>query len=291
MTQFNLNMLASFQSLSQELVDEIVSYLQEDKNSLLACSLTCRSLVPGCQKALFPNLCVGAFPAQSGRAIVTSIPTIQHFLKLMEMMPHVAAYTKTLKLTFEFDFLEEGLDEHLVAQLALFRCLTHFSLHFMESSTFYLLMSSELKSSIQNILSLRTLEYLRLIDVPADILPYDTSIKHLVVHFCDFESRAQSAHRDVRRFLEGSQPTGLPRLDGKSSTAIESLDFDHSERSITLGVNYVLNSPALNLFKLKRLQIDIEDMETVDQHKHISRLLQACSSIQVLRFISSRDSE
>jgi hypothetical protein len=83
----------------------------------------------------------------------------------------------------------------------------------------------------------------------------------------------------------------LPRSDEKSSTAIESLDFDHSELNIKLGINYVLDSPTLDLSKLKRLQIDIEDMETEDQHEHISRLLRACSSIQVLRLIPSRDSE
>jgi len=284
------NMLATFQSLSQELTDEIVSYLQDDKISLLASSLTCRSLVPGCQKALFSNLCVGSPPAPSGGVIVTNIPTIQQFSKMMEMMPHVAAYTKTLKLTF--DFVEEEVDECLFAQLASFRCLTHFSLHLIKCSAAYFLMPFELISSIQTILSLRTLEHLRLVDLPTDILPYDTSIKHLVIHFCDPEWMVSDTYYALRRFLEGAQPfMASSRSDEKNSTAIESLDFDHSERNIRLGINYVLDSPTLDLSRLKRLQIDIEGMEIDDQHEHISRLLQACSSIQVLRLIPSRESE
>jgi hypothetical protein len=99
----------------------------------------------------------------------------------------------------------------------------------------------------------------------------------------------QDTYRALRRFSEGAQP--LMVSDERSSTAIESLDFDHSERNIRLGIDYVLNSPTLDLSRLKRLQIDIEDMEIDDQHEHISRLLQACSSIQVLRLISSKDSE
>ena len=288
MTQFILNMLATFQSLSQELIDEIVSYLQDDKFSLLASSLTCRSLVPGCQKALFSNLCVGSPPTPSGEVIVTNIPTIQHFLKMMEIMPHIAAYTKTLKLTF--DFVIDDVDEPLVAHLASFRYLTHFSLHLMKCSASYFRMSFELTSSIQKILSLRTLEYLRLVDVPTDILPYDTSIKHLVIHFCDPEWMVQDTYRALMRFSEGAQPL-MASSDERGSTAIESLDFDHSERNIRLGIDYVLDTPTLDLSRLKRLQIDIEDMEIGDQHEHISRLLQACSSIQVLRLIPARDSE
>jgi len=277
MTQFNLNMLATFQSLWQELIDEIVGYLQDDKISLLASSLTCRSLVPGCQKALFSNLCVGSPSAPSGGLIVTN--NLQRFLKMMEMVPHVAAYTKTLKLTL--NFLEEALHERLVTQLASFHRLTHFSLHLIESPSYFVI-SPELKSSIQIILSLRTLEHLEVHDVLADILPQYTSIKHLVVHLWDFQSR-----------IEVQPRTTPPRADGESSMAIESLDLHEvfGETNISLGIDYVLDTPTLNLSKLKRLQIDIEGMEDYDQHTDISRLLQACTSIEVLRLILSIYSE
>jgi len=284
----NTNMLATFHSLSQELVDEVVSCLQDDKASLLAFSLTCRSLVPGCQRALFLNLAVG-FLGPSERATVTNIPTIQHFLTMMETIPHIAAYTKNLNLAL--GFLEEDLEERLVTQLASFPHLTRFSLHLTENPVSYLFISSKVISSIQNVLRLRilrTLEHLQFVNVPAYILPENTSVKSLVVRFYDFESDNKSTHRVLARF--GAQPRmALPRSDEESSMAIDLLDLNHNQFSS--GVNYALDNPTtLDFSKLKQLQIDIEDIKHFYE-RQINQVLQVCSSIRVLRLVASRYSE
>jgi len=284
----NVNMLATFHSLSQELVDEVVSCLQDDKASLIAFSLTCRSLVPGCQRALFLNLAVGSLGPSEATA--TNIPTIQRFLTMMKAIPHIAAYTETLNLAL--GFLEENLEKRLVTQLASFRRLTCFSLHLTEDPASYLFISPEVSSSILNVLrlrTLRTLEHLQLVNVPAYILPANTSVKYLVVRFFDFEPDDKSTHRVLARF--GAQPRmALPRSDEESSIAIELLDLNHSQFSS--GVNFALENPTtFDFSKLKRLQIDIEDIKPWSDEEDINRVLQVCSSIQVLRLVASRYSE
>jgi hypothetical protein len=52
-------MLANFDSLSQEVVDEILGFLHDDRTALKACSLTCRSMVQGAQRGLFSALSFG----------------------------------------------------------------------------------------------------------------------------------------------------------------------------------------------------------------------------------------
>ena len=51
-------MLANFNSLSQEVVDEVLVFLHDDKATLKACSLTCRSMVQGAQRGLFSAISV-----------------------------------------------------------------------------------------------------------------------------------------------------------------------------------------------------------------------------------------
>jgi hypothetical protein len=127
------------------------------------------------------------------------------------------------------------------------------------------------------------------VDVPYDILPYDATVKHLVVRICDLDSRKIS----TKFISKGARPPMVTSLsDGGIPVAIESLDLDHSECKIKQGVDYILDSLTFDLSKLKRLQINIENMGLVfEQHENISRLLRACGSVQILRFIPSTYSE
>ena len=91
-------MPASFGSLSQEVVDEVLGFLHNDKETLKACSLACRSMVQGAQRGLFSTM-IFVGPLIEHLEPQTGILSQNDLLDMMKAMPHVASYTKSLHIT------------------------------------------------------------------------------------------------------------------------------------------------------------------------------------------------
>ena len=89
------------QNLCQELVDDIIGYLHDDKATLCACSLTSRAMVAAAQRGLFSE--IYARPHSRGPDSPLPAFIIQ---RLVEMLPHIAIYVKSLYITFDLTSLE-----------------------------------------------------------------------------------------------------------------------------------------------------------------------------------------
>jgi len=94
----NLATMDATQNLCQELVDDIIGYLHDDKAILRACSLTPRAMVAAVQRGLFSEICV--WPRPRGPDPPHGF-TIQRLVEVVNTHPHVATYVKSLYITFE----------------------------------------------------------------------------------------------------------------------------------------------------------------------------------------------
>ncbi|KAF8970313.1 hypothetical protein BDZ97DRAFT_1790844 [Flammula alnicola] len=117
--------MATFQSLSQELVDEILGFLRDDVDALRSCSFLHRPFTPACQKELFSTIAV-VVDAVAGHDIL-AIPSTQKLLALMESSPHIAKYVKSLKIIGGLGHKSPSDDHRLALILPLFHRLTAFA--------------------------------------------------------------------------------------------------------------------------------------------------------------------
>ena len=278
---FKLNpfMLASFDSLSQEVVDEVLGFLHDDKATLKACSLTCRSMVQGAQRGLFSSISVA--PLSWYSETLPGIITPDDFLVMMKAMPHVASYTKSLHITCSSNH-SRSHNAKLAKVLSSFGRLTRFSFGLFETgyiSDSERMAESEVMHSVHDLLTLPTLQHVEFMDVPIGLLPYSTTVKHLVIRFTtSIPEYYQTVHTQ-------------PPLSRTKPTVLESLDIDDSGFGIQFAIERVVECQVVDISRLTRLHIDIEGMEPYGEHFHINKLLKLCgSSLQVFRFTPSRHS-
>jgi hypothetical protein len=71
--------------LPQETVDEIIDHLNDDRRSLGACSLTCRTWVPSSQTHIF-------------HIVYLALTRGERFTRLLDASPHIAKYVKVLDI-------------------------------------------------------------------------------------------------------------------------------------------------------------------------------------------------
>jgi len=265
-------MPANFDSLSQEEVDEILGFLHDDRKTLKACSLTCRSMVQSAQRGLFSSLSVGqsSLPPK----LQPVIPSADLFSKMIKEIPHVASYVKSLRLSFN--------PHHVRGQRG--RALPSFS--HLTKFTFCLFgydsqikAGSDLSYLIQSLLTLPTLRHVEFENVPIHFLPYDTAVKHLVIRFN--KPRLEGGHTG---YLQ-------PQPAGRKSTVLESLDIDDSDSNmgILFVVDRVRRCQALDISRLTRLHVTVQRTAARSEHIHINELLKLCGgSLQVFKFTPSQ---
>ncbi|KIM36058.1 hypothetical protein M413DRAFT_449384 [Hebeloma cylindrosporum] len=265
-------MVVNFESLSQELVDEILGFLYDDKATLKACSLTCRSMVPDAQRGLFSAISV----AQPSEDEQPAIPSTDDFLAFMKIMPHVTSHTKSLHITYSRPRSRRH-NNKLAQALSLFGRLTSFSFGLFKSSLLKRMAESELISSVQNLLLLPTLRYVEFMNVPIGLLPYSTSVKHLLIRFDEI----MSGHYQAICFQ--------PPPAGRKPTVLKSLDMDDSGLGIKYAIDRIVECQALDLSRLTRLHIDVEEMDPYGELLPVNNLLRLCgSSLKIFMFSPSR---
>jgi hypothetical protein len=241
-------MLANFNSLSQEVVDEVLGFLHDDKATLKACSLTCRLMVQGAQRGLFSAISVAPSVTPDSEPL-PGILTPDDFLVMMQAMPHVALYTKSLHITCNRN-RSRSHKKKLAKILSSFGRLTRLSFGLVETGFNSVQMAeSELISSVQLLLTLPTLQHVEFMDVPIGLLPYSTTVKHLVVRF----NNLKPEYYQTVQFQ--------PHLAGRKPTVLESLNIDDSGFGIQFAINRVVECQVLDISRLTRLHIDIERME------------------------------
>jgi hypothetical protein len=273
----NASMLANFDSLSQEVVDKVLGLLHDDKATLKACSLTCRSMVQGAQRGLFSSISVAPLTWYSETSPGILAP--DDFLVMMKAMPHVASYTKSLHITCSTN-RSRSHNTKLAKVLSSFGRLTRFSFGLVGTGyNSEQMAESEVIHSVQDLLTLPTLQHVEFKDVPIGLLPYSTTVKHLVVRFTTSISEYyQTVHTQ-------------PPFPGTKPTVLESLDIDDSSFGIQFAIDRVVECQVLDISRLTRLHIDIEGMEPYGEHLHINKFLKLCgSSLQVFKFTPSRHS-
>ena len=89
--------MTTTQNLCQGLIDDIIGYLHDDKATLCACSLTFRTMVAAAQRGLFSEIFVWAPRGPN----TPSAFTIQRLAEMVDTLPHVATYVKSLHITFD----------------------------------------------------------------------------------------------------------------------------------------------------------------------------------------------
>ena len=270
-------MLASFGSLSQEVIDEVLGFLHGDKETLKACSLTCRSMVQGAQRGLFSAIFV--VPSIEHMEPQPGILTQDDLLDMMEAMPHVASYTKYLHITCSRR-RSRSHNKKLAMALSSFGRLTKLSFGLLKTGLHPTGMAeSDLIYSVQNLLTLPTLQHVELIDVPIGLLPYSTTVKHLVIRFND---PILQEYKNIRF---------QPHFAGEKSIILESLHIDDSDLGIQFAIDRVVECGVLDISRLVRLHIDIKGMEPYDELLHINELLKLCGhSLQIFKFTPSQHS-
>jgi len=268
-------MLANFDSLSQEVVDEILGFLHNDRTTLKACSLTCRSMVQGAQRVLFSALSItpSSLPSELQPA---RIPSKDLFSRMMKEIPHVTSYVKSLRLSCGFNHVNGQRGKALPS----FPLLTKLAFCLFKCNT-KRKAESDLSYLIQSLLTLPTLRHVEFVDVPIDLFPYNTAVKHLVIRLSD--------HRLAVPHTEHFQP----QPEGRRPTVLESLDIDdsYSNMGILFTINCVRRCQALDISRLIRLHIGIKRTEPYGEHIDVNKLLKECgASLQVLKFTSSQQS-
>ncbi|KDR69283.1 hypothetical protein GALMADRAFT_926954 [Galerina marginata CBS 339.88] len=87
--------------LPPELQDEILRNLRQDKKALAACSATCRSLLPICQRHIFEYLIIGCSRIRR-RLQSNSVLALPQFLQALEDYPYVGSYVRYLEIDEEY---------------------------------------------------------------------------------------------------------------------------------------------------------------------------------------------
>jgi hypothetical protein len=265
-------------------------------------------MVQGAQRGLFSALSVG--PASMASKQQPSIPSTDLFLKMIAKIPHVTTYVMSLRFSCSSNRTKRYYQQLAKALLSFghlpksFLLIGNFSwtkrhylrlekalLSFSHLTKFAFCLSgydpeqileSDLSHLIQTSLTLPTLRHVELVNVPLELFPNNTPVKHLVIGF----------DHPTPEFL---QTTTHPQLQppGRRPTILESLDIDDSDTGAMgheSAINRFLACQNLDISRLTRLHISIEEMEPYDGHDtYINQLLELCgASLQVLKFTPSR---
>ncbi|KAF9477548.1 hypothetical protein BDN70DRAFT_934117 [Pholiota conissans] len=83
-----------YSQIPQELNDEIIGFLWDDKVALKACALTCQSFLPASQKQLFSDISIFL----SSHRAPTRESTGTHLRRLLEATPYLAEYVHRLEI-------------------------------------------------------------------------------------------------------------------------------------------------------------------------------------------------
>ncbi|KAF8907291.1 hypothetical protein CPB84DRAFT_297971 [Gymnopilus junonius] len=103
---FKWNTSSSTVVLPQEIKDEILGYLWDDKRALGACALACRAFLDPSQKLIFSKVIVSPpTPKRRARSSTTQRPglTATRLARLLESIPRLCRYVQHLEIRDEED--------------------------------------------------------------------------------------------------------------------------------------------------------------------------------------------
>jgi hypothetical protein len=248
--RFLSDALTTTQTLCQELVDDVIGYLHDDKATLWACSLTCRTMVAAAQRGLFLEIFVWA--RRRGPINFPPAFTIQRLAEMVNALPHVATF---LHITLDPTGLQMTDINEFARVLLKFRQLARFlfCLHPL-ADTFKL--RSFLAFTIPAVLCCPTLRHVELMNMP-NILPRNAALKHLVL--CS------------NRFGEH----WAPEMAGPIAT-LEFLALDAWMDAAGEFFDYVLMHKRLDLSGIKQLYINAGFRATILDNAHVNRFLRIC---------------
>jgi len=127
------NFTGSFGGLPQEIVDEILEYLEDDRRTLRVCSLTCKGLFRSARRIIHRQLCVDKFglACVSHRRQMCRCEAV-HYSRLYTLWAaarcDLARYTRDLTIKVGEEFTPKNLWPHL-SQFQMFARLTSLTLH------------------------------------------------------------------------------------------------------------------------------------------------------------------
>jgi len=244
--------MVTAQRVCQELVDDIIGYLHDDKATLCAYSLTSPATVVAAQRGLFSEIYVWARPRGP-----TSPPafTVQRLVEMMKALPHIATYVRSLHITLDPTGLDIPLIDEFSDTLPEFRQLTRFSfsLYALASTSKLLLF---LAFTIPCVLCCPTLRHVELLHM-TNILPGNASLKHLVLCSYPFELRWS------------------PILV-RQRAALEFLALDAGMDSAGAFFDRILIHKGLDLSGVKKLYINTGFQATILDNAHVNRFLRVC---------------
>jgi hypothetical protein len=131
-------------------------------------------MVQGAQRGLFSALSFG--PASMVLKWQPSIPSTDLFLKMITEIPHLTSYVKSLRLSCSLNRTKLHYQQLAKALMSISH-LTNFAFCLSRYIPEQIL-ESDLSYLIQTSLTLPTLRHLELVDVPMDLFPYNTALKH-----------------------------------------------------------------------------------------------------------------
>jgi hypothetical protein len=143
--------------LPQELIDTIFENLEDDKWTLRRCSLVCSSWLLSTHRRLFRRIVLLPLYNSSPRPLFYG----QRLHNLLLMSPHIATYIRELEL-YEGQSIKGlawiGSDQSLPLVLGMLKDLTRIELQRLEWN----LVPPALRQSIQNVLALPSLQFLKM---------------------------------------------------------------------------------------------------------------------------------
>ena len=134
------NFAGSFKDLPQEIVDEILEYLEDDRRTLIACSLTCKGLFRSTRRIIHRRLYI----VGPGRVCTLDEQEIRRYeaanrsqLRTLSAASErgLARYTLNLKIRVGEEFTPENLRPYL-PQFQTFARLTSLTLHHFDPTPF-----------------------------------------------------------------------------------------------------------------------------------------------------------
>ncbi|KAF8969694.1 hypothetical protein BDZ97DRAFT_1794698 [Flammula alnicola] len=250
--------------LPQEIDEEILGYLRDDKDALQACSLSCRTFLATCQKYLFSKIVLSPPTDKNKR------PNGLQFQRLLTASPHLSKYIHHLEIIDHKPEEKEWLsqDATLIFCLPFLRWLKALVILYRttrQGGNWEGIARGGLLASFLDVMQLPSMTYLHFEHLPLPLIKHCPShLKHLAL---------EEPTTDVT--------TGLNELVQRVKTIqLESLRIRTIDRGPTTATSsdwftQVVENTGFDVTKLKRLHAEVDG--GMEELAEIWTLLKLCA--------------
>ncbi|CAA7258477.1 unnamed protein product [Cyclocybe aegerita] len=166
-------------SFPQELKEQIVDTLWNDRATLKSCSLISRTFTPPCQRHLFSKIIL-----QSPRKTDVRWPleggSSRNFERLLNVAPHIAEYVACLEIFNPF----AGDKPWIVEESTLVSCLLHLK-HLkalvLNYDPYWESLPEQLRSCLKDAMQLKSLVYVEFFCPPPPALKFGPNVRHIAL--------------------------------------------------------------------------------------------------------------